>query len=58
MMKGKAGFFRSQGALEGEKYGDDVGFPDVQPWKTGMWLTNFELEFYVGGDPTTKGKQD
>lgn len=57
-MKGKAGFFRSGGALEDGQYGDGVGFPDVRPWKTGMWLTNFELDFYVGDDPTTKDKKD
>ncbi|KAJ3538184.1 hypothetical protein NM688_g6555 [Phlebia brevispora] len=48
LLKGRAGFFRCKGALEGGKYGDSVGFPDFRPWSVGMWLRDFELELPVG----------
>ena len=48
LMKGRAGFFWHKGGLEGKKYGDNEGFPDVKPWSLGMWLRNFELDFTVG----------
>jgi len=50
-MSGKAGFLWSNGGLEGGKYGDNKGFPDVQPWSLGMWLKDFALEFEVGYEP-------
>lgn len=46
-MKGKAGFFKSRGGLDGGAYADNIGFPDVKPWSIGMWLREFELEFPV-----------
>lgn len=46
-MKGKAGMFWSKGGLEGGKYGDGVGWPDVKPWSAGMWLRDFSLVFDV-----------
>ena len=54
LMKGKAGFARCKGGLDGGKYGDDEGFPDVQPWSLGMWLRDFELTFPVGEFPEKK----
>ncbi|KAI0339249.1 hypothetical protein BDW22DRAFT_1336398 [Trametopsis cervina] len=47
-MKGKAGLFKAKGGLEDGKMGDDVGFPDIQPWTIGMWLNEFQLEFPMG----------
>lgn len=44
-MRGTAGFFRAKGGLEGGKYGDDDGFPDVSPWSIGMWLKDFAASF-------------
>lgn len=46
-MKGKAGMFWSKGGLEGGRYGDGVGWPDVRPWAAGMWLRDFSLVFDV-----------
>lgn len=50
VIKGKAGFFRSQGGLRGGKYGDEVGFPDVQPMSLGFWIPDAEMEFGVGNE--------
>ncbi|KAI0339046.1 hypothetical protein BDW22DRAFT_1336759 [Trametopsis cervina] len=55
-MKGKAGLFKAKGGLEDGKMGDDVGFPDVQPWSVGMWLNEFKLEFPVGVELGKKDK--
>ena len=56
LMKGKAGFFWGKGGLEGKKFGDNEGFPDVKPYSLGMWLRNFELDFPVG--ESFKSKDD
>ncbi|KAH8097115.1 hypothetical protein BXZ70DRAFT_944312 [Cristinia sonorae] len=47
-MKGKAGVVWAKGGLEGGKFGDGIGFPDVKLWSMGVWMRDFELDFGVG----------
>lgn len=54
-MSGKAGFFSAKGGLPGGAFADNVGFPDVRPFSTAMWLREFKLEFPVGD---VLGKKD
>ena len=49
-MSGKGAVICGEGGLEGGKYGDDVGMPNINPWKRGLWLKDFRLEFPVGED--------
>ena len=51
---GKAGLMRSSGGLPGGNYGDNEGFPDVQPWSLGMWLRDFGFTIPVGEHFTDK----
>ncbi|KAK7691486.1 hypothetical protein QCA50_004885 [Cerrena zonata] len=57
LMKGKAAVIWGEGGLEGDKYGDNVGIPDLNPWKMGLWLKDFMLDFptgeEIGGDKKT-----
>ena len=48
IVHGKAGLLRCRGGLPGGKYGDNGGFPDVQPWSLGMWLKDFGFEIPAG----------
>ncbi|PSS29781.1 hypothetical protein PHLCEN_2v2929 [Hermanssonia centrifuga] len=48
VMKGKAGLFWGTGGLEGGKYGDEVGFPDVRPWSLGVWIPDADIYFATG----------
>ncbi|KAJ3479950.1 hypothetical protein NLI96_g8694 [Meripilus lineatus] len=58
-IKGKAGLFRAKGGLEGEKFGDNVGFPDVKPMSLGFWLPDAEMLFDVGEEVIeAKGNSD
>ena len=45
VMSGKGAVIWGEGGLEGGRYGDDVGMPDISPWKMGLWLKDFRLEF-------------
>jgi len=47
-MKGRASVFWGKGGLLDAKYGDDVGFPDIQLWPLGTWLRDFSAELGVG----------
>ncbi|KAF5317699.1 hypothetical protein D9619_012643 [Psilocybe cf. subviscida] len=49
VLKGNARIVKVVGALEGGKFGDGKGFPDVMPWSTGMCLENATIDF---GNPT------
>ncbi|KAI0075586.1 hypothetical protein K474DRAFT_1370916 [Panus rudis PR-1116 ss-1] len=57
-MTGKAGLLWGEGGLEGGKFGNDVGFPDVRLIKLGMWLRDFRLSFPIGEEPGAKKKKD
>lgn len=49
VFRGKARVVKAVGALEGGKFGDGKGFPDVAPWSTGLCLENAMIDF---GNPT------
>lgn len=42
---GKIKLVRMVGLLEGEKYGDGVDFPNIRPWKTGIYWPDVTIEF-------------
>ena len=44
LMSGKGTVIWGKGGLEGGKYGDDVGMPNINPWKMGLWLKDFQLD--------------
>ena len=52
LMSGKGTAIWGTGGLEGGKYGDGVGMPDVSPWKMGLWLKDFKLETRIGEEIT------
>ena len=57
-MRGKGAVIWGEGGLDGGKNGDGVGMPHVNPWKMGLWLQDFQLEFPVGGEITGYEKTD
>ena len=57
-MKGKGTVIWGEGGLEGGKYGDGSGMPDINPWKMGLWLKDFQLEFPIGEEMTGDRKTD
>ena len=57
-MKGKGTVIWGEGGLEGGKYGDDVGMPNISPWKWGLWLKDFQLEFPIGEEIAADKKTD
>ena len=58
VMKGKGTVIWGEGGLEGGKYGDGSGMPDINPWKMGLWLKDFQLEFPIGEEITGDKKTD
>jgi len=45
VLNGSGRIVKAVGALEGGKFGDGKGFPDVVPWSTGMCLENAIIDF-------------
>ena len=48
VMSGKGAVIWGAGGLEGGKYGDDVGIPNINPCKMGLWIKDFKLVSPVG----------
>jgi len=46
-MKGKTRLVSVTPELEGERYGDGIGFPAVTPWSVGVFMEDLELDFGV-----------
>ena len=57
-MRGKGAVIWGEGGLEGGKYGDDVGMPNISPWKMGLWLKDFQLDFSIGEEITRDQNTD
>ena len=57
-MTGKATVIWGEGGLAGGKYGDDVGMPDISPWKIGLWIKDFSLDAEAGEEITRDKKSD
>lgn len=58
LMQCKAAIIWGEGGLEGGKYGDDVGMSDIKPWKMGMWLKDFQMDFPVSEEIGKDKKSD